>query len=282
MSNLPRRFRRGETSPERPGLLFFRYNRGSEMWLTKGKFEEQIEAKKIVQAKRRSKPVHKKKMRDYFREYNKRPRQKAYQAAYYSSPEVRARLRKEYAEDPQRLIEAQERERKKAQSEIRKLSPEYLARERQVAKKRYEKNKPEIFAKIVERRRNDPAMRVKQNISRSIRKAMRRTTTRKNARTHEFLGCTIPGFMGYLEKQFLPGMSWDNYGQWQIDHIIPVSRFPMDEPVAVRHAYNYRNCRPEWRVPNMIKGDKLDMALVAKYELWEWLPYVTDELREVA
>lgn len=37
-----------------------------------------------------------------------------------------------------------------------------------------------------------------------------------------------------------------------------------------------------WRIPNIEKGDTLDMALVAKHELWEWLPYVTEPLSQAA
>lgn len=39
-------------------------------------------------------------------------------------------------------------------------------------------------------------------------------------------------FKNHIENLFLEGMSWDNHGEWHIDHIIPVSRF--DESMCKR------------------------------------------------
>lgn len=216
------------------------------MWGTPERLEQMNKVARKSNCKQRKKPGHQKMMREYFQGYNKRPYQKAKQAEYYSSPEVRARLRKEYADNPRRLIEARDRARKKAASETRKSSPEFIAREKRLAKERYERDKPIIFAKINERRRSDPAMRLKQNVSRRIRKAMLATDCLKDAATVEILGCAIPDFRAWLERQFEPGMTWENYGTrgWNIDHILPIARFPLDESVALRHAFNYRNCRP--------------------------------------
>lgn len=44
-----------------------------------------------------------------------------------------------------------------------------------------------------------------------------------------FIGCSLKDLKIHLEKQFQPGMNWDNYGkkhnQWSIDHIKPCSLF---------------------------------------------------------
>src|SRR3546814_3330220 len=47
----------------------------------------------------------------------------------------------------------------------------------------------------------------------------------KNGRSWEILvGYTVADLMAHLERQFLPGMSWDNRGEWHIDHIRPLCR----------------------------------------------------------
>ena len=55
----------------------------------------------------------------------------------------------------------------------------------------------------------------------------------KGAKTIKLLGCDIGFFIIYLENKFTVGMSWDNYGnghgKWNIDHIIPVSRFNLNK-----------------------------------------------------
>jgi hypothetical protein len=36
------------------------------------------------------------------------------------------------------------------------------------------------------------------------------------------IGISMPEYQSYLESNFLPTMTWDNYGEeWEIDRIIP-------------------------------------------------------------
>ena len=37
----------------------------------------------------------------------------------------------------------------------------------------------------------------------------------------------------HIEKQFVDGMSWDNWGEWHIDHIKPVSKFDKSEKITI-------------------------------------------------
>jgi len=50
-------------------------------------------------------------------------------------------------------------------------------------------------------------------------------------------------------------MCWDNYGDWHIDHIIPVSYFDENTPVSVINALS--NLQPLWKLDNLSKGKKL-------------------------
>jgi hypothetical protein len=47
----------------------------------------------------------------------------------------------------------------------------------------------------------------------------------KKGRLEELLGCDILFFRKYLEKLFQEGMNWENYGEWHVDHIIPIDYF---------------------------------------------------------
>lgn len=60
-----------------------------------------------------------------------------------------------------------------------------------------------------------------------------------------------------MERQFKPGMSWDNYGQygWHIDHIKPLARFDLRDPVQVKQAWHYTNLQPLWWHENLAKSD---------------------------
>jgi hypothetical protein len=66
----------------------------------------------------------------------------------------------------------------------------------------------------------------------------------------------------WLESKFQPGMSWENYGQWHIDHIRPVSSFDFSvEPLEVaRHCWALENLQPLWAIDNMRKGAKYEIC----------------------
>lgn len=70
------------------------------------------------------------------------------------------------------------------------------------------------------------------------------------------LGCTIQFLKTYLESKFLEGMNWDNYGKWEIDHVVPLSKFNLMNPDQVKLACNYTNLQPLWELDNIEKSNK--------------------------
>lgn len=54
-------------------------------------------------------------------------------------------------------------------------------------------------------------------------------------------------------------MSWENYGQWHIDHIIPIkykenNKEPILDDIIKR--LHYTNLQPMWAKENLSKGNK--------------------------
>lgn len=74
------------------------------------------------------------------------------------------------------------------------------------------------------------------------------------------LGCSIPEFMTYIEKQFRPGMTWRNRGThgWHLDHKKPLASFNLNDRKQLRQACHYTNYQPLWALPNLQKRDRLD------------------------
>src|ERR1035437_5691439 len=69
---------------------------------------------------------------------------------------------------------------------------------------------------------------LRNNMSSAIRNRLfKRGSDKKGESYLDVLEYSIDELKQHLEKQFLPGMSWDNYGLkgWQIDHIKPDSLF---------------------------------------------------------
>lgn len=71
----------------------------------------------------------------------------------------------------------------------------------------------------------------------------------------EIVGCSREELRKHLEKQFLPGMSWENHGEvWQIDHIKPLYLFDVKFIEEMKIANNFQNLRPLWTEENQAKG----------------------------
>lgn len=80
--------------------------------------------------------------------------------------------------------------------------------------------------------------------------------------TREYLDYGFDVLRAHLEAQFLPGMTWANYGAtWEIDHIIPQSKFDLTEPLEFSLCWALDNLRPLWAHLNKAKSDTLDYVL---------------------
>ena len=79
----------------------------------------------------------------------------------------------------------------------------------------------------------------------------------KSDSTINLLSCSIPELINHLEKQFTKGMSWDNYGEWHIDHIKPCSSFDLTKPEQQKICFHYTNLQPLWAKDNMSKSNKI-------------------------
>lgn len=83
----------------------------------------------------------------------------------------------------------------------------------------------------------------------------------KSGSAIQLLGCSINEFRLHLESRFELGMSWGNYGKglgkWNIDHIIPVSRFNLIDPDQQEICFHFSNMQPMWAILNSSKGNKI-------------------------
>ena len=63
----------------------------------------------------------------------------------------------------------------------------------------------------------------------------------------------------HLERQFIDGINWENYGEWDIDHIRPISSFifKSSEDEEFKKCWSLENLQPMWGIDNIKKGNKL-------------------------
>lgn len=162
-------------------------------------------------------------------------RQRAYNKEYYR------KYREELKADA-RAWTAANKERKKI------ADREYRIKKRKECNKRsleYSKSTPERYLKKILRGRTYNLLSAKG--------------FRKNKRFVEYIGITAEGLATYLEALFKPGMTWDNRGQWHVDHIIPLnSARTVEELYKLSH---YTNLQPLWAAENISKGAKSTLKL---------------------
>jgi len=107
------------------------------------------------------------------------------------------------------------------------------------------------------RLKTDPIFKLKLALRVNIGNAFKRGNNqfKKTASTEKILGCTIEEFMIYIENKFTDGMSFDNYGEWHLDHIIPLAFAKSEESVILLN--HYTNFQPLWAFDNLSKGCKI-------------------------
>jgi hypothetical protein len=146
---------------------------------------------------------------------------------------------------------------KKQHDNWKKLNPNYY---KNYHKKQRDKNREKIRKYqneyFLKRTRNDLnfklAVNIRKRLGRSIKDKWKSGSSIKD------LGCSIEELKIYLEKQFKPGMTWNNWKRdgWHIDHIIPLSTFDLTDPKQFKKAVHYTNLQPLWWYENLSKNNK--------------------------
>lgn len=123
------------------------------------------------------------------------------------------------------------------------------------------------------RRKRDPAYRLRKYTSTSIYHFLRKMGSHKNASIMKYLPYTMEELKEYLEKQFEPWMTWDNMGKynaktwnkndpstwtWNVDHIIPHSKLPYTSMADdnFQKCWALSNLRPYSAKQNILDGNK--------------------------
>ena len=165
---------------------------------------------------------NKDKLKQYQKDYNKKNKEKVsnrYKEYYEKNKEKIQRYSKEYQENNRDLLV--------------KKSSEYQKK----------------------RRKEDPVFAMKQAVRARVNIAFRAKGYTKRSQTYEMLGCTFEELKAHLEKQFTDGMTWDNRGDWHIDHIIPLASATNE--LELIELCNYKNLQPLWAEENLTKGAKV-------------------------
>ena len=161
----------------------------------------------------------------------------------------RASQRARYAADP---------ETNKARATSYASRPDVVQRRRAKSKTQAEREKNRVRMREA---RKTPKGAITHRMTSRIRAGL--TGARRGSGWQDVLGYTVDDLKVHLERQFRPGMSWANMGEWHIDHILPLKLFSyssMDDD-DFKAAWAITNLRPMWAGPNMKKHARREVLL---------------------
>lgn len=78
---------------------------------------------------------------------------------------------------------------------------------------------------------------------------------KKLTKSLELTGCNGHELKQYLESQFKPEMTWSNHGIiWEIDHIIPCSKFDLIDPEQQKQCFHFSNLQPLFKTTKIAES----------------------------
>lgn len=95
---------------------------------------------------------------------------------------------------------------------------------------------------------------------------IRRMVKQKFLKSNQYVQYSANQFRNHIENLFKPGMSWDNYGLWHVDHRRPLIRFKFvnldgtENLSEIRAANALSNLQPLWAKENLSKNSKEEAA----------------------
>ena len=158
-----------------------------------------------------------------------------------SKPETKKRKRKNY----DKWYEQNKEHRKQYLKEYREKNADKIRETKRI----YEKT----------RKSNDPIYKLINNFRTAIYQVLKESKVNKNGHYFDILKYSQNDLIEHLEKQFVGDMSWENYGEWHVDHIVPISSFKIKEigDEEFMKCWSLDNLQPLWGRENIKKSNKI-------------------------
>jgi hypothetical protein len=109
------------------------------------------------------------------------------------------------------------------------------------------------------RKHNDPLYKLIANFRTAIYQVLKENNVQKNGHYFDILQYTPYELINHLESQFTENMTWDNYGEWHVDHIKPITYFNICEigDEEFMKCWSLNNLQPMWSEDNIRKSNKI-------------------------
>ena len=108
------------------------------------------------------------------------------------------------------------------------------------------------------RKSKDPLYKLINNFRTAIYQVLKENNIQKNGHYFDILQYTPDELIFHLENQFKEGMTWDNYGEWHVDHIKAIASYNIQEigDSEFMECWSLENLQPLWGEENIRKGSR--------------------------
>lgn len=109
------------------------------------------------------------------------------------------------------------------------------------------------------RKASDPLYKLISNFRTAIYQVLKESNVEKNKHYFDILQYTPESLIKHLESQFENNMNWDNYGEWHVDHKLPITSFNIEEmgDEEFMRCWSLDNLQPMWGNDNIRKSNKI-------------------------
>jgi hypothetical protein len=108
------------------------------------------------------------------------------------------------------------------------------------------------------RKSRDPLYKLISNFRTAIYTVLKESNVDKYGHYFDILQYTPEQLINHLELQFKDTMCWDNYGEWHVDHKLPITHFNISEmgDEEFMRCWSLDNLQPMWGIENIRKSNK--------------------------
>lgn len=129
--------------------------------------------------------------------------------------------------------------------------------ERKLYKKKYREENKELIREQYKAWLNEkPIRKIAKSCRNRLREFIKGNGFTKYKSFSDYIGCTQEELKLYIESKFQEGMTWENYGNWHLDHVVPLSSAKTEEQLY--KLCHYTNLQPLLAEENLKKNCKLE------------------------
>lgn len=124
----------------------------------------------------------------------------------------------------------------------------------------YLRNREHVLKKVKKHRQQKVVTDIQYKLRIALRRRMYMAikSNQKSGSAVSDLGCAIPEFVAHIAANFEIGMTWQNWGEWHIDHKKPLASLDLTDREQFLIAANFKNMQPLWASENRKKHAKTE------------------------